>query len=87
MASEERVRLAQRVQDALAEDPRTEDLILDVVDENGIVTLTGTVPSHDARKAAEKIARQQEGVIEVVNDLVVEAPGASFAVVADITDK
>jgi osmotically-inducible protein OsmY len=79
--------LVQRVQDALAKDPRTEDLIVEVVDEGGIVTLTGTVPSHDAREAAEKVARQQDGVIEVVNDLVVEASGPGFAVVADITDK
>ena len=83
----EQAGLAKRVQDALAQDPRTEDLILDVVDENGIVTLTGTVPSHDAREAAEKVARQQEGVIEIVNDLAVKALGAGFAVVADITDK
>lgn len=78
---------ASRVEEALAESPRTEDLIMDVVYENGIVTLTGTVPSHDAREAAEQVARQQEGVIEVVNDLAVKAPETDFAVVVDVTDK
>jgi hyperosmotically inducible protein len=79
--------VAKRVQDALAQDPRTEDLILDVVDENGIVTLTGTVPSHDARDAAEEVARQQEGVLEVINDLKVDDSEGGFAVVVNITDK
>ncbi|MFN2291343.1 MAG: BON domain-containing protein [Anaerolineae bacterium] len=83
----EQIELAKRVEDALAQDPRTEDLILDVVDQNGMVTLTGTVPSHDAREAAEDVARQQEGVIEVVNDLEVDASAPGFAVVADVTDR
>jgi len=83
----EQIELAKRVEDALAQDPRTENLILDVVDQNGMVTLTGTVPSHDAREAAEDVARQQEGVIEVVNDLEVDASAPGFAVVADVTDR
>lgn len=62
----------QRIENALLEDPRTEGAIIDVANERGIVTLTGTVDSEETRRAAEEIAREDQGVISVVNELKVE---------------
>lgn len=62
----------QRVANALLEDPRTEEAIIDVANDRGIITLTGTVDSEETRQAAEKIARDAQGVISVVNELKVE---------------
>jgi osmotically-inducible protein OsmY len=42
------------------------------VDENGVVTLNGSVASQDIREAAEEITQQQEGVAEVINELQIE---------------
>lgn len=62
----------QRVANALMEDPRTEDAIIEVTNDRGVITLTGSVNSDEVRKAAEEIARQQEGVITVVDELKIE---------------
>lgn len=62
----------QAVENALLEDPRTTEAILDVANNRGVVTLTGTVDSEEIRQAAEEIARQQQGVLTVVNELKVE---------------
>jgi osmotically-inducible protein OsmY len=62
----------QQVTDALLDDPRTTDATIDVTNDRGIITLTGTVDSIEIRKAAEEVARRQEGVVTVINDLKVE---------------
>ena len=62
----------QRVANALLEDPRTEEEIIDVTNDRGIITLTGSVHSEETRQAAEEIARDDQGVISVVNALKVE---------------
>ena len=62
----------QAVENALLEDPRTTEAILDVANNRGVITLTGTVDSEEIRQAAEEIARQQPGVLTVVNELKVE---------------
>jgi osmotically-inducible protein OsmY len=64
--------LGQRVANALMEDPRTGEALIDVANDRGIVTLTGTVESDEVRTAAEVIARKQHGVVTVVNELKVE---------------
>ena len=64
--------LAQRITAALQDDPRMRDAAIDVGDESGIVTLTGSVPTEDMREAAEEIAQQEEGVVEVINELRIE---------------
>ena len=60
----------ERVIQALQDDPRTQEGI-DVVNEQGLITLTGTVNSPEMRQAADEIARRQDGVITVINDLKV----------------
>ncbi len=46
---------------------------VDVDTKNGVVTLKGSVPSDVARRAAEVIAQDTDGVSKVVNSLKVEA--------------
>ena len=60
-----------RVMDALYNDPRTSEAMIDVSNDRGIVTLKGTVDSEEIRQAAEHIARQQEGVTIVINAIKV----------------
>jgi osmotically-inducible protein OsmY len=45
---------------------------LDIRVENGVVTLTGTVPDWDARRAAVNAAEYTTGVIDVVDELTIQ---------------
>jgi len=63
--------VVDRVMDALLSDPRTKDAIIDVGSDRGIVILKGQVNKVDIREAAEEIARKQEGVITVINEIKV----------------
>ena len=63
--------LHSRVEQALDEDPRTRDEAIEVVEQNGIVTLMGEVKDVDASHAAQEIAGQQPGVVSVQNGLIV----------------
>ncbi|HDQ72553.1 MAG TPA: BON domain-containing protein [Chloroflexi bacterium] len=65
--------LVARVVTALAEDPRTDLASIDVISEQGVVTLKGRVDSAEIKAAAEEVAYRQAGVISVVNALEVEA--------------
>ncbi len=58
-----------RVTAALLDDARTGLSPIEVTSEFGLVTLSGSVPSEEVRQAAERIARQQRGVVDVVNEL------------------
>jgi osmotically-inducible protein OsmY len=66
MISEE---LTQSVTKALIQDKRTKDAPIEVINQNGILTLKGHVKNDKIRKAAENIAMQQPGVISVINEL------------------
>jgi hyperosmotically inducible periplasmic protein len=63
--------LQLQVESALLQDRLTEDSEIEVLDNNGIVTLRGTVPSRDARERAEAITREVQGVTTVINELEV----------------
>ena len=43
--------------------------VIEVKDEDGVVTLKGTVESEQDKFAAEELVRHQEGVVDVVNNL------------------
>ena len=47
--------------------------VIEIKDEEGIITLKGTVESEQDRAAAEVLARRQEGVVDVINRLHVWA--------------
>ena len=61
--------LQHEVQEALAEINEMRDARIDVLDNNGIITLTGTVPNVEARERAESIVRGLSGVMSVINQL------------------
>ena len=61
--------LQRQVQDALAEINELRGARIDVLDNKGIVTLTGIVPSVEARDRAEAIVRKMDGVVSVINEL------------------
>lgn len=63
--------VVDRVMDALMDDPRTQDAKIDAANDRGILTLTGTVDKEYIRQAAEEVARQQEGVLTVINAIKV----------------
>jgi len=60
------------VQTALMQDPETQDYGIEVIDNNGIITLKGVVPSLEASERAEIIARDTDGVRAVFNELAVK---------------
>ena len=59
--------LSSRVAEALFEDSRTSDEVIEVIDERGMITLDGEVDSAATRDAAQEIAAAQRGVTAVVN--------------------
>lgn len=44
-------------------------VVIEVRDDDGVVTLKGTVESEQDKVVAEDLARHQEGVLDVVNNL------------------
>lgn len=68
-----------RVKARLTADPDTNPLLIDVDTVDGVVTLTGKVPSREMKQEALSIAAGTEGVLEVKDNLEVgrrgEAPG------------
>ena len=61
--------LQLQIQSALLQDRTVEDYDIEVLDNNGIVTLRGRVPSREARDRAEEITREVAGVTTVINEL------------------
>ena len=61
--------LQHQVQEALAEINEMRGARIDVLDNNGIVTLTGFVPTVEARERAEEIVREMDSVTSVINEL------------------
>jgi osmotically-inducible protein OsmY len=64
--------VSDQVYQALQEDPRTSDELFEVGYFQGRLTLSGIVSTEQARKAAEEIARQNERVITVINEIKVK---------------
>ena len=61
--------LQHQIQEALAEINDMRGARIDILNSNGIVTLTGIVPTVDARERAEAIVRGMDGVTNVINEL------------------
>jgi osmotically-inducible protein OsmY len=60
------------VETALMNDDRTNDATIDVISNQGIVTLLGEVESSEVAQAAEDVASNLDGVIKVINNLVIK---------------
>lgn len=65
----------RKVKTALGLSKRLAGFDIDVNTSGGVVTLTGRVPSEDAKSLAGEIARDTPGVADVKNEITVE-PGA-----------
>ena len=63
--------LTTRISNALDKDERTSDCAIEVVNENGIVTVEGRVPDKETAEVVTEIARNQPGVIKVVDSLII----------------
>ncbi len=65
--------MIRQISEAFANDPRTRKAVIDIGFNQGIVTLTGFVKTVAEVQAAEEIARAQDGVVSVINELRVAA--------------
>lgn len=66
--------LQKAVKGKITADPRlTAATGIEIDAQNGTITLWGTAPTADAKKAAEEVAKGVAGVKEVKNKIVVEA--------------
>ena len=63
--------ITTQVKSKLAVGPETDSLKINVETNNGMVTLTGTVPTQAEKAQAEQIARNTEGVTRVINNITV----------------
>lgn len=63
---------AVRITAALLDEPGLAGSAIDVQFEKGRVTLSGFVETQEQRQRAEQIARQQEGVTEVINNIEIK---------------
>jgi osmotically-inducible protein OsmY len=61
--------LEELVSEALLITDDISQAIFEIKHDDGIITLKGTVQSEQDRLAAEALARQQEGVVDVINRL------------------
>jgi hyperosmotically inducible protein len=77
------------VKNRLAADPTTSAARINVDTSNGVVTLSGAVPTTAEKSEAERIARNTQGVTQVVNNISVEreesANGGTFGDTAILT--
>lgn len=74
--------LTTSIKAKVAADARTKGSDVSVTTTNGVAVLTGTAPSHEAKKAAEEAALKIDGVTRVDNRI--EAPSAMASVGAEV---
>jgi osmotically-inducible protein OsmY len=87
MAMKTDTHASQLQHDVLAElewDPSVDASKIGVAARDGVVTLTGTVPSYAHKTAAERAAERVAGVRGVANDIEVRLPGGGERTDADI---
>jgi osmotically-inducible protein OsmY len=63
--------LKTKVEENLASDNDLSRYPLDVLDENGVITLAGEVPTQELARSADRIARETEGVESVISNIVI----------------
>ena len=71
--------LQRDVLDELKWDPGVNAAHIGVSAKNGVVTLSGYVPSYGEKYAAERATKRVYGVMAVANELEVKLPGSSQA--------
>ena len=63
--------LKKKVEENLVRDNDLSKYPIDVLDENGVITLAGEVPTQELARSADRIARETEGVISVISNIVI----------------
>ncbi len=63
--------ITSKIETKLAADPQVSAFNVGVDTENGVVRLSGVVKKAEARKEAEDLARNTDGVRRVVNDITI----------------
>jgi osmotically-inducible protein OsmY len=76
--------LQQDVIDELLWEPSVDATHIGVAVEDGVVTLTGTVPSYAEKRAAEEAALRVHGVRAVAEEIEVKLPGSMKRTDADL---
>ena len=66
--------LEELVSEALLITDNIRQAVIEIEHDEGVITLKGTVETEHDRMAAEALARQQVGVIEVINRLRIWVP-------------
>lgn len=84
VAVSEDIAIADQLRDALTQEPVTASSIIEVVYEQGVVTLLGEVDNEAIHKTAEQVAHSQKGVLSVVNALEVRPEETSIDMAASI---
>jgi len=74
-------RIAEEVCERLTEDHHVDASAIDVVVEDGVVHLRGTVADRPQKRRAERVAERARGVVDVMNELRIarERPAARAA--------
>lgn len=78
------VQLRREVEDLLGKDPSLGPSELGVTSHEGIVTLTGYVPSYAEKLTAARVAQRVPGVEAVANDIQVRLPAEDWPTDAEI---
>jgi osmotically-inducible protein OsmY len=61
--------LRSQVQTAFLQDDLLQDFGIEILDNNGVITLRGVVPTREAGERAEALARTVDGVTNVINEI------------------
>lgn len=69
---EEKEDLNIRLLKALAAHPVTNTAIIELINENGVITIIGEVDNLEVRQAVREVVENQPGVLSVVNNLKVK---------------
>ena len=84
MAKNTMTDLQLRAQKAILDDPRTKKHGIEVLNDNGVITLNGYVSSREVKETVEAIVNKVFGVVSVINRLHIqtEAPEGTLKEVA-----
>jgi len=66
--------LRQEVEKALEREPSADYRQIGVAVKDGVVVLTGDVPYHSQKTAAERVVERVDGVVGIANEIQVAAP-------------
>lgn len=78
------VSLNEKVEAKLRSDSQTRDFPIEVINSSGVIILQGEVPTEAISMTAEGIARQVEGVVNVMNELRIQHPSQRHMTVPPI---